>query len=152
MCHAAGGFSLLEILIAVVVLSIGLLGLVGLQTSAVKINSSAMSRSVAVDYANAMMDNVRTNPRGAQAGHYSVSLGGSQYGDDKDFAYKYTANWLKNLKRSLPQARVLSCRTEDGRKCAVGKGNYHMVCIKWDQGDSKLFEAGTQQVFLLGRM
>ncbi|MDR1648078.1 MAG: type IV pilus modification protein PilV [Zoogloeaceae bacterium] len=160
-----GGFSLLEVLIAIVVLSIGLLGLVGLQTSALKLNSSATSRSVALDYANAMLDKVRTNQRGAEAGFYSVNHENGanvQVATSGDSAWKDTNNWLRNLEKSVPAAKVQSCRTTDGKKCSVGKGNYYMVCIKWDQGraedaDGKskkgnLFEKGSQQVFLLGEL
>jgi type IV pilus assembly protein PilV len=158
-----GGFSMLEVLIAIVVLSIGLLGLVGLQTSALKLNSSAMSRSVALDYANAMLDKVRTNQRGVENGFYSVNHqdgANVQIAESKDPAWQDTKRWLKNLEKSIPAAKVQSCRTVDGKKCSVGTGNYYMVCIKWDQGRAtnadgtpkkgNLFEEGSQQVFLLG--
>lgn len=146
------GFSLLEILIAIVVLSVGLLGLVGLQSSALQMNSSATSRSIATDYANAMIDKVHTNNPGAKAGNYSVSSSGTLYGDASDYARKDTEKWLANLKNSVPNARVQSCRTKDGSKCET-EGNYFMVCVKWgDTSNSKVFEANTQQVFLLGRL
>jgi len=155
----ADGFSLLEILIAIVVLSVGLLGLVGLQSSALQMNSSATSRSIATDYANAMIDKVRTNNKGAKEGNYSVSAanGGTQLSsggtiNPSDYAYKDTTNWLRSLKRSIPNAQVQSCRTADGTKCAQN-GNYFMVCIRWgDTSNPKVFEANTQQVFLLGRL
>jgi hypothetical protein len=139
---------------------------VGLQTSALKLNGSAMSRSVALDYANAMLDKVRTNQRGAEQGFYSVDHQGGKnvmlpaLSSSSDFAVKDTVNWLNNLQKSIPAAKVQSCRTENGKKCSPDKGNYYMVCIKWDQGRAEnadgssktgnLFEKDSQQVFLLG--
>ena len=70
------GFTLVEILVAVVVLSIGLLGLAGLQAASLKNNNSAYQRSVASMLAYDMLDRIRANRDGLIAGNYnSVSPG-----------------------------------------------------------------------------
>jgi type IV pilus assembly protein PilV len=56
-----GGFSLLEVLIAVLVLAIGLLGLAGLQSLSLKYNHSAYLRSQAVQLGYDMADRIRAN-------------------------------------------------------------------------------------------
>ena len=55
------GFSLIEILVAVVVLSIGLLGLAGLQTTSLRINQSAYMQTQAVSRAYDVIDQVRAD-------------------------------------------------------------------------------------------
>lgn len=55
------GVSLLEVLITVVVLSIGLLGLAALQANATKFNHSAYLRSQATNMAHEMVERMRAN-------------------------------------------------------------------------------------------
>ena len=67
------GFTLLEVLIAIVILSIGLLGVAGMITKAMKSNDSAYMRSQATIAANTLLDNMRANGPGVAAGNYSGS-------------------------------------------------------------------------------
>lgn len=60
--HAQQGFTLLEVLIAVLVLAFGLMGLAGIQATGIKNNNSAHYRSVAAQYAAEMADRIRANP------------------------------------------------------------------------------------------
>ena len=62
------GLTLLEVLIAVLVLSIGLLGMAGLQTVSMKASQSAYLGSQAAALAYDMADRVRANPDGTYAG------------------------------------------------------------------------------------
>lgn len=62
------GVSLIEVLVTVVVVSIGLLGLAGLQASGTKFNHSAYMRSQATNLAYDMADRMRAN----LAGDYTV--------------------------------------------------------------------------------
>lgn len=55
------GFTLLEVLIAVLVLAFGLMGLAGIQATGIKNNNSAYYRSVAAQYAAEMADRMRAN-------------------------------------------------------------------------------------------
>jgi len=54
-----GGMALLEAMIAVVVLSVGLLGLAGLQLAGIKSNQVAYERSVATMHAYGVADRIR---------------------------------------------------------------------------------------------
>tara|TARA_Y100001934_G_C12174415_1_gene688262 strand:+ start:59 stop:547 length:489 start_codon:yes stop_codon:yes gene_type:complete len=60
------GFSLLEVLIALVVLSVGLLGLAALQANGLRGSSSAFQRNQAVLMASDMADRMRANRAGLQ--------------------------------------------------------------------------------------
>ena len=57
----AGGFSLIEVLIALVVLAFGLLGLALLQTVNLKYTQSANQRTQAVNLAGQLLDVMRSN-------------------------------------------------------------------------------------------
>ncbi|PKQ42851.1 MULTISPECIES: type IV pilus modification protein PilV [Pseudomonas] len=99
------GATLIEVLIAVVVLSIGLLGLAGMQATSVKSNHSAYQRSQATLFAYDLADRMRANRDAALGNDYlmdypasssSHSVTGSQAAKDK-------AEWLNNLALQLPE-------------------------------------------------
>ena len=62
------GFTLLEVLIAIVVLSIGLLGLAGLQAAGLRGNNSAYMQTAATQQAYDIADRMRANPAGIYVG------------------------------------------------------------------------------------
>ena len=66
------GFTLLEVLIAVVVLSIGLLGIASLQAFGQRSNHSAYLRSQATALAYDMIDRIRANTAGLLNGNYNA--------------------------------------------------------------------------------
>jgi type IV pilus assembly protein PilV len=74
-CRASAGFSLVEVLVALVILSIGLLGLAGLQTRGVRDNHGAYLRTQATLSAKDLVDRMRANRSGALAGDYDVDFG-----------------------------------------------------------------------------
>jgi type IV pilus assembly protein PilV len=69
------GFTLLEVLVALLVLTIGLLGLAALQASGTRYVHGSYLRSQAVIQAYDMADRIRANLPGVQAGAYT-SLSG----------------------------------------------------------------------------
>jgi len=56
------GFTLLEVMIALVIFSIGLLGLAGMQAAGVRNNQISYTRTVATQLAYDMADRIRNNP------------------------------------------------------------------------------------------
>lgn len=71
-CMQAGGYSLLESLITMVVLVIGLLGLAKMGAVAMSHNHSAYLRSQAVLQAHDMTDRMYANAAGVHAGYYNA--------------------------------------------------------------------------------
>lgn len=69
------GFTLLEVLVAVLVLAIGLLGLAGLMASSVRNNQSAYQRTQATWLAYDIVDRMRVNRAAALASSYDTALG-----------------------------------------------------------------------------
>jgi type IV pilus assembly protein PilV len=67
----ASGFSLIEVLVALVVLSVGLLGLAALQSNAVGFNRDAYLRSQATILAYDIADRMRANRQEAVNGSYN---------------------------------------------------------------------------------
>ncbi len=72
----SGGATLIEVLIAVLVLAVGILGLMGLQINGKRTNYEALQRSAAVSLAQDMMNRIRANP--------SVATGGAVLNNNYD--------------------------------------------------------------------
>ncbi len=67
------GFSLLEVMIAVIVVSVGVLGISALQTTSSVFTESALYRSQAASLATEMVERMRSNVTEAKAGGYNIS-------------------------------------------------------------------------------
>jgi type IV pilus assembly protein PilV len=68
------GFTILEVLVSLVILSIGLLGTAKLMLYSSHANDSAYLRSQATDLAYEILDNMRANRQQALAGAYTTAL------------------------------------------------------------------------------
>ena len=69
------GFTLLEVLVAMLVMAIGLLGLAGLMASSMRNNLSASHRTQATWMAYDIVDRMRASRASAVAGNYTTALG-----------------------------------------------------------------------------
>ncbi|NOZ10897.1 MAG: type IV pilus modification protein PilV [Gammaproteobacteria bacterium] len=75
--HPAGlpqvrGFTMIEVMVALIILSFGLLGLALMQGQSLKFNTSAYSRTQANLLAYDIIDRMRANPAGVAAGNYNI--------------------------------------------------------------------------------
>jgi type IV pilus assembly protein PilV len=90
------GVGLIEVLVAVLVLSIGLLGLAGLQVRTLRNNQSALERGVAVIETHAIADAMRADRINASNGLFDIALtAGAPTGST--FADTVVASWRANL-------------------------------------------------------
>ena len=113
--NASRGVTLIEVLIAVLVLSVGLLGLAGLQWNSLKFNHSSLLRSQATNLAYDMTDRLRAKRQAARSGDFDSDTfaGGDCSGEGFDRVYASPANellgWRCDVARLLPggQGRVL---------------------------------------------
>ncbi|WP_227977693.1 type IV pilus modification protein PilV [Arenimonas daejeonensis] len=96
------GASLLEVLIAVLILAIGMLGIAALQAMTLKNTRGAAERTTAVIQSYAMMDMLRANRGAAVAGNYNQGYlceapedpAASQIAGDMD-------RWIAQLQQSM---------------------------------------------------
>ncbi len=132
---AQAGFTMLEVLVAMVILSIGLLGLAGLQATGLQANHSAYLRSQAAFLAYDILDIMRANREGARGGDYDIALNASLSASTQpELVY-----WGANVAASLPQGDAAVATA------AVGLGGRQVtVTIQWD--DSRAGGATAQQL------
>lgn len=74
------GFSLLELLIALLVFSIGMLAIAGLQTVSKQANFESLQRTTAAQVANGLLEDMRTNGNGINVYMAAPQLGGGTMG------------------------------------------------------------------------
>lgn len=137
------GFTLTEVLVAVIVLSIGLLGLASLQANSLKFNHSAYMRSQATHLAYSITDQMRANRSAALAGAYDIARADAPSGST--LAATVLANWRNTISNTLPAGASAICRSNDGAGCD-GAGNIFIVDIWWD--DTRGQEAEQQFRFV----
>lgn len=69
------GFTMIEVMVAMVILGIGLLGLAAFQANGMRQNNNSLGRSYATMLAYDMADRIRANPAGQAGGAYSIGAG-----------------------------------------------------------------------------
>lgn len=123
-CRATGrGFTLLEVLVAIVVLSFGVLGAVGLQAAALQANKEARYQSSAVALGRELGDLMRGNKdiaiqAVAGSNPYLVDFTGTlptanptctPCASQTEVAQFNMRDWLRRVSDVLPGARVVVC-------------------------------------------
>ncbi len=107
---------MIEVLIALVVLSIGLLGLAGLQSAGLRFNQSASMRTQATQLAYDMSDRMRANMVAVAAGNYLGAAGATASCHTTSgctpaaMAADDLAVWNAAITRYLPDGEGLICR------------------------------------------
>lgn len=119
----AAGLSLIEMLIALLIITVGLLGMAGLQAYSLKNNTSAYHRSQANALAYDVIDSMRANRDVALAGGYNLAIGDSPSGSD--LAGRDLLGWREKLAQLLPSGTgSVSCNNPVASVC--------LVSVRWD--------------------
>lgn len=128
------GFSLLEILVALAVLSIGLLGLAALQTMSMRMGHDSYQRTQATMLAYDIVDRMRANRAGLTAGLYS----------NVTFAYNPTApdcvasacspTTLADYDISTWKT-ILAAKLSQGEGAISTSGTQRTITVKWREND-----------------
>ncbi|MBZ9558944.1 MULTISPECIES: type IV pilus modification protein PilV [Modicisalibacter] len=113
------GVSLLEVLVALLVLSIGVLGVVALQTKSMALVQEAYWRGQAVALAYDLGDRLRANPD--QIASYAIGMdAGAPEGGS--LAKRDLAGWLDDLDTALP----------NGDGSVVIKNEQVTITVQWN--------------------
>lgn len=134
--RAVRGVGLVEVLVSVLVLSIGLLGIAAMQATALRNSQSSLERSQGIVHVYTILDAMRANPNGVAAGAYNMAMtctppsaGGSVAASDR-------SEWITNLQNNLGPA---ACGLVN---CAAGVCT---ITVQWD--DSRGTSGSTTQSF-----
>ena len=121
------GFSLVEVLISIIILSFGLLGMVGLQAAAIQANREAKTQSSASSFARELAEMMRrnrnigvltsgnpymgnfTSPLAPTTASYCLKVGNTACSTATDVANAEMTEWLSRVDAELPGARVSVC-------------------------------------------
>jgi type IV pilus assembly protein PilV len=125
------GFSMLEVMVAVLVVSLGLLGLSGLQTVGLRNNASAGQRTIATQLAYDMADRMRANFASVIAGDYNyVNYSGTNAAGQttanclnttgctaQQLAFEDIYEWNQQICSQLPQSTLCTASGPWGVVC-----------------------------------
>lgn len=127
------GMSLVEALVALVVLSVGMLGIAGLYVDTARANRTALLRSQAVSLANDMADRIRANPsagikyEGVGALHNCVA--GVQC-TAQELAEDDVSRWRTAVANALPAAGV-NAVVDFTPAVGVGRPDRYDILVSW---------------------
>jgi len=131
------GFTLVEVMIALIVLSVGLLGVAGLEMTGLRANMSSASRTQASYLANDIMDRMRANLDSARNNDYGVTFGGVISGTT--VAASDVTAWLAEISLVLPGGQ--------GQIAVDTTTHLATVSVKWVDGHTGCTSAGCMLSF-----
>jgi len=142
------GFTLLEVLITVLILSIGLLGLASLQTKGLQYNYSANLRSQATLLAYDMLDRMRANRNASIAGLYNINLGDSVTasnctGSGADCTPANMATFDKYEWKTELADRLPKGNGEVESTALAGTARQVTITVEWSDNREKITNSGS---------
>jgi len=131
MLSNQSGFTLVEVLVALVILAIGLLGVAGLQNRSLSGNQGALYRSQAVLFANDIIERMRVNRVQSRVvpSPYTIALGAAAAGSVPDPAKADLDDWkaeIGNLPAGDGSVTVSNLVVAKGTVLAV-------VIVQWNE-------------------
>jgi type IV pilus assembly protein PilV len=132
------GFTMVEVLVALVVLAIGLLGIAALYLNSLQSGRTAIYRTQAVNLAADLADRIRMN-RTAQASYAALfadnpaavnacaTTGGCS---DADLAATDLANWKRRLREMLPDGQG---QVAVVLPVATGEPTSYTITVRWTE-------------------
>lgn len=124
------GLTLIEVLITLLIFSIGLMGAASMQVTGLRMNQSAHFRTMAVVQAHDLADRMRANAAGVAAGAYdTLTLAGSrpqcenQYCSPSEVAQFDAHEWNNSNSKLLPLG--------SGHVQRTGSSNVFRIRVMW---------------------
>jgi type IV pilus assembly protein PilV len=130
------GFSLIEVLVTTVIVSVGLLGIAALQLTSIRSNYSSFARGQASAMADDILDRIRANRDNAAA--YTVALAATPAGTSR--ADMDIQEWKQQLAALLPQTAAGTNADASIQMTQLAGTNRFsaLVTISWGERDSDL--------------
>lgn len=143
------GLTMVEVLVTLVVVAIGLLGIAGLQVSALKLGFVAENRSNGVVFATNILDRMRINS--ADIGAYAIAFGGTAPTGSTQAAIDL-ADFKTQVAAFLPGGDTeITVAQGDATSCdvpAIAKCWDVLVSLRWNESNVKGGNTGSAQTFL----
>lgn len=132
------GFSIVEVLVALVVLGVGMLGIAGLYVVSLRSSGSAISRMQAVNLASDIADRIRANRDAGTA--YELAAGSEETPKNcvtdtcssSDMAAYDLAAWQSQIARSLPGNPSGSIDVDDSATPAT-----YTIRLQWTEAGNE---------------
>ncbi|MBT8091695.1 MAG: type IV pilus modification protein PilV [Gammaproteobacteria bacterium] len=128
------GFSLIEVLIALIIMSVGMLGIAGLYVQGMQAGRTSVFRHNAVTLAGDVADRIRANPGAVAGAAYAANVGADKNcvngGIDcspADMAQHDIRLWEQQADRSLPNGTV-----RINRDTSAAPPTYEII-VSWDE-------------------
>lgn len=135
------GSSLIEMVVALFVLAIGMLGVMSMQVKSMQFNQSAYYYSQAVYLANEILDSIRSNPEMANA--YSIELDDEApqpnvecEGIDVTCTPQELRDWSLSQWRKNIESTLVA-----GKSSIVNNGDFLVITVQFDDSRSELEES-----------
>jgi type IV pilus assembly protein PilV len=135
------GVALVEVLVAILVMAIGMLGIAGLQARALKYGQSSYERSVAVIQAQSITDSMRANAVQARQNAYNIARKCDTAAASASQADRDLAAWISQLQSSLSGAAANVCGSINCDAAGVCTVN-----VQWDDTRGSTDTSGTTQI------
>lgn len=146
------GMSMVEALIAVLIVGIGLMGVAGLIVESLKNGHRALLRTQAVNLVSDMQERIRANPRGGDAydcaryangptvlGCASPGVPSGSSCSARELAEDDLAEWQRAVRRTLPSVTPGSCAANVMYAAGdVTRPAHYKVSVSWQQRTEQL--------------
>lgn len=140
-----GGTTLMEVLVSLLVLSGGMLGMAGVQTVSLRNNQTAYYRTQATALSLDMVERLRANIVGVQAGNYDDGAGAATAScfttagcNAAEMAGQDIFDWSAQVAAALPGGASVVCLDSTGNdgtpgtEACDGVGRVYAIKIWWD--------------------
>lgn len=132
------GSTLIEVLITIVVVSIGLLGMAALQLKSVAVNQSAYQRLQATNLAYEIADSITINPTQAKDGNYTLAIADTS---PQNAAVGSVANidlrrWIAAVDSRLPDGDLIIAAPVDIPGTGGAAKQYNIIICWYDKNES----------------
>jgi len=138
------GITMVESLVALVVIAVGMLGIAGLYLSSMQASRSAKLRSHAVELASSIADRIRAN-RDAAVAYGTAAYDGEPAKQDCDtklctpaqLAQDDLARWIEDIRATLPGADAVTGVVTVTDRNRPESDNY-VIVVNWREANSDI--------------